>query len=278
MQEFVDDLSNWYVRRSRRRFWKSENDADKLSAYNTLYNCLVTVAKLLAPFTPFVAEELYRNLMCSVVKDAPESVHLIDFPVADESKIDRDLSDYTRIAMRISSQGRATRANKGIKVRQPMATVFVIDSTENKRALESNTIKQSVMDELNVKDIRFATTEQLAAMATNPDYAVDNVQVASTAMYTKDIPKELLAEGMAREIVHRLQTMRRSAGFEIADYITTFYQGDEYVRQVMTDFADYLKQETLSRQLVEGATAEGAFIETHKLAGHSIVLGVKKLN
>ena len=177
--------------------------------------------------------------------------------------------------MKISSLNRANRAKKGIKVRQPLSESYVINSPQMKRALENEAIKQSVLDEINVKYIKLATTDELAAMATNPDYVVDDVSVASTALYTKISP-ELLAEGLAREIVHRLQTMRRTAGFEIADYITTFYQGDEYIRQVMTDFADYLKQETLSRQLREGSPAEGAYTETLKLAGHTIVLGVKK--
>ncbi len=123
IEGFVDDLSNWYVRRSRRRFWKSENDADKLSAYTTLYQCLVTLSKLLAPFTPFLAEELYQNLVCSVFPEAPESVHLADFPVADETKIDKQLADDTRLAMKVSSLGRAARSQAGIKVRQPLAKV-----------------------------------------------------------------------------------------------------------------------------------------------------------
>jgi len=273
IEEFVDDLSNWYVRRSRRRFWKSENDADKLSAYNTLYHCLVTLAKLLAPFTPFVAEELYRNLVCSVAKDAPESIHLADFPVADESKIDRDLSLDTHLAMRVSSLGRAARSQAGIKVRQPLAEVLVrVPSVRDRTGLEK--LSAQVLEELNVKSIKFVETmEEL-----NKTNFVTSTEGEVAVAVSKDIPIELLAEGLAREIVHRLQTMRRSAGFEIADYITTFYQGDEYVRQVMTDFADYLKQETLSRQLVEGAPTEGTFTETHKLSGHIIVLGVKKLS
>ena len=110
IEGFVDGLSNWYVRRSRRRFWKSENDADKLSAYNTLYQCLVTLSKLLAPFIPFVAEELYQNLVRSVFPEAPESVHLADFPVADKSKIDKQLVDDNRLAMKVSSLGRAARS------------------------------------------------------------------------------------------------------------------------------------------------------------------------
>jgi isoleucyl-tRNA synthetase len=272
IEEFVDNLSNWYVRRSRRRFWKSENDTDKLSAYNTLYQSLVTVVKLLAPFMPFVAEDMYRNLVCSVNKNEPESIHLVDFPVADESKIDRDLSIDTRLAMRVSSLGRAARSQAGIKVRQPLAKVLVyVSSKRDREGLEHLT--SQVLEELNVKAIEFAESadelgNQGCILCTEGGLSVG---------VSKDIPPELLAEGLAREIVHRLQTMRRSAGFEIADYITTYYQGDSYIRQVMTAFADYVRQETLSRQLEEVESPEGAYNETHKLSGHTIELGVKKL-
>jgi isoleucyl-tRNA synthetase len=279
IEDFVDMLSNWYVRRSRRRFWKSESDTDKLSAYNTLYQCLVTVSKLLAPFTPYIAEELYQNLVREVDKDAPLSVHLTDFPVADEKMINRELSEDIRQAMKISSLQRANRAKAGIKVRQPLDACYIINSPENKRVLDCEATRQSVLDELNVKWIKLATQEELAAMATNPDYVVDNVSLASTAMYTKILP-ELEKEGLAREIVHRLQTMRKSAGFEIADYITTYYQGDEYVKQVMTDtkLADYVKQETLSRSLIGSQPEEGIYTETFKISGRSIILGVKKIS
>lgn len=179
-------------------------------------------------------------------------------------------------AMKISSIGRAVRSQAGIKVRQPLDVYYVTKSPEMDRALESEAIKQSVLDELNIKNIKSATTEELAAMATKPDYVVDNVSVASTAMYTKLTP-ELAAEGMAREIVRRLQTMRRAAGFDIADHITTRYQGEAYLTQVMADFADYIKQETLSEQLVEGVPEEGAFTESYKLGGLDLLLGVKKL-
>ena len=272
IEEFVDNLSNWYVRRSRRRFWKSENDTDKLSAYNTLYQSLVTVVKLLAPFMPFVAEDMYQNLVCSVNRNAPESIHLVDFPIADESKIDRDLSMDTRLAMRVSSLGRAARSQAGIKVRQPLAKVLVyVSSKRDCEGLER--LASQVLEELNVKAIEFVESadelgNQGCILCTEGGLSVG---------VSKDIPPELLAEGLAREIVHRLQTMRRSAGFEIADYIATYYQGDNYVRQVMTDFADYVKQETLSRQLVEVKPPEGAYNETHKLSGHTIELGVKKL-
>ena len=125
IETFVDNLSNWYVRRSRRRFWKSESDTDKLSAYHSLYECLVTLSKLLAPFTPYLADEIYQNLVRSVDGTSPISVHLADFPVADKSKIDRNLSADTLLAMRISSLGRAARSQAGIKVRQPLAKAVI---------------------------------------------------------------------------------------------------------------------------------------------------------
>ncbi|TET41822.1 MAG: isoleucine--tRNA ligase, partial [Dehalococcoidia bacterium] len=133
---FVHNLSNWYVRRSRRRFWKSEEDADKLAAYNTLYQCLVILSQLLAPFTPFIAEELYQNLVRSVDSEAKESVHLTDFPVADENKIVDKLSRDIELAMKVSSLGRAARANAGIKVRQPLGRVVIkVESREEEETL-----------------------------------------------------------------------------------------------------------------------------------------------
>jgi isoleucyl-tRNA synthetase len=152
IEAFVDDLSNWYVRRSRRRFWKSESDADKLAAYTTLYQCLVTVSKLLAPYMPFVAEAMYRNLVCPAYPDAPDSVHLADFPIADESKIDRHLAADVRLAMRVSSLGRAARSEAGIKVRQPLARIMVKASSERqKRALKH--LASQVLEEVNVREL-----------------------------------------------------------------------------------------------------------------------------
>jgi isoleucyl-tRNA synthetase len=272
IEAFVDTLSNWYVRRSRRRFWKSESDTDKLSAYNTLYHSLVTLAKLMAPFTPYIAEELYQNLVRSVSPEAPESIHLTDFPVADDSLINADLSRDTQLAMRVSSLGRAARSGAGIKVRQPLARVIVkVASHRDQEGLER--LAPQVLEELNVKKIEFAASvEELD----KPEFAT-GTEGEITVAIPRDVPPELAAEGLAREIVHRLQTMRKTAGFEIADYIITYYQGDEYVKQVMTNFADYLKQETLSREVIDGIPEAGVVTETHKLAGHTIVLGVKKL-
>ena len=267
VEGFIDGLSNWYVRRSRRRFWKSESDADKLAAYNTLYECLVTLSKLMAPFTPFLSEEMYQNLVCSAFPDAPDSVHLADFPLGDKSKIDERLSADIRLAMKVSSLGRAARSQAGIKVRQPLARLLVqVRPQAERRALKR--LESQVLEEVNVKSLDFL--EDIPA--TIP---------AMEAMVSLDttITPELQAEGMAREIVHRLQTMRRSAGFDIADHIATYFQGDDYLKQVMGTFGEYIKQETLSRDLVEGIPEgeEDVFTGDYKLGGYDVLLGVKRI-
>lgn len=273
IEGFVSDLSNWYVRRSRRRFWKSENDSDKMSAYNTLYTCLVTTAKLLAPFMPFLAEEMYQNLVRSVNPNAPESVHLTGFPEADLSAIDKQLTTATQLAIKVCSLGRSARSGAGIKVRQPLAKIVVAMKSKTDRECLDR-LKPQILEELNVKDIEFA---DVASELERPGYvalAEGDVCVGVCA----EISAELEMEGMAREVVHRIQTMRKSAGFEIADHITTFYEGDDYIQQVMQDpvSAQYIKQETLSEALSPGVPQEGVYSESFKLNGHAIKLGVKK--
>ncbi|MFC1962098.1 isoleucine--tRNA ligase [Chloroflexota bacterium] len=270
IESFVDYLSNWYVRRSRRRFWKSENDTDKQSAYDTLYYCLATLCKLMAPFTPFVAEEIYRNLIANVFPDAAESVHLADFPVADEGMIDTQLSEDIRLAMKVSSLGRAVRSQAGIKVRQPLAGLWVkVGGSRQQRGLAR--LSGQVMEEVNVKQVIIGET-----LPTDDLPSVSDAEL--TVMLDTAVTPELASEGMAREIVHRLQTMRRAAGFEIADHISTYYEGDAYIGQVMKDFADYIKQETLSRQLVDGIPDEDVYREDFRLSGYHVHLGVKKLD
>ncbi len=273
IESFVDDLSNWYVRRSRRRFWKSENDADKLSAYTVLYQCLVTLSKLLAPFTPFLADEMYRNLVLSVFPESPDCVHLTDFPVADKSQIDEQLVADMQLAMRLASLGRAARSKAGIKIRQPVATNYVGVSTEwGKRALER--VKPLVLEELNVKELKYDSFDNVAARD-GKGFVVVSEATTNSAISTSFTP-ELEQEGMAREIVHRLQIMRRNASFDIADHIVTYFQGDDNIKEVMTTHSEYIKQETLSHQLVEGVPPEGAFTETHRINGQEILLGVKR--
>ena len=270
IESFVNDLSNWYVRRSRRRFWKSQNDDDKLSAYNTLYQALVTLSKLLAPFTPFVAEEIYQNLVRTVDKDAPESVHLALFPVADERLIDTDIIAGTELAMKVCSMGRAARSKSAVKVRQPLPKVIIKARSSREREALQNLCTQ-ITDELNVKDMGFISEEMkedknLSVIAEG-DYQVGVVT---------EISPELLAEGIAREIVRRLQTMRRSAGLEIADHIKTYYESGEQAQAVMRDFADYIKQETLSTEILQGSAEQPAHTEKFKLSGLEISLSIKK--
>ncbi|MBI2858469.1 MAG: isoleucine--tRNA ligase [Chloroflexi bacterium] len=268
IESFVDDLSNWYVRRSRRRFWKSENDSDKLSAHHTLHRCLVTLATLSAPFVPFMAEEIYRNLVGRVDPHAPQSVHLADFPISDPSLIDAELSTSISLAIKLSSLGRSARARAALKVRQPLQHVLVkVGSDWEKNYLGK--IKDQVLEELNVKDVEIVDSLE------REGYVAASDGNYGAAVPTK-IPPELLAEGMARELVHKLQTMRKSAGFNIADRITTYYQGDEYVRKVFHDFSDYVRQETLSEALLNAGPAEGAYSESDRLGGHEIVIGVRK--
>ena len=273
IEEFVDYLSNWYVRRSRRRFWKSENDAEKLAAYFALYQCLVTLSKLVAPLTPFIAEELYQNLVRSVDPGAPESVHLCDFPAADLSRVDSKLSADTRLAMKICSLGRAARSKAGIKVRQPIARVVIKTRSKGERqSLES--LAPQVLEELNVKGLE--CMEQENDLTCQPGYCLAE-EGGYTVGVSTEIPADLIDEGIAREIVHRLQTMRRTAGFEIADYIITYYQAEPPLQKAIENLSSYIKQETLSQQLICAAPAEGAHTESHRIDGHNITLGVKRV-
>jgi len=272
IENFVQDLSNWYVRRSRRRFWKSESDADKQAAYATLYECLVTTTKLLAPFTPFIAEELYQNLVRSFGGDAPESVHLAAYPQADTGRIDEELSADTHLVMTISSMGRSARAKANLKVRQPLARVLVrVRSKKEEAGLKR--MASQVLEELNVKELQ--VVEKLPADEFPGWPILDEAGLG--VMIDCTITPELADEGMARELVHRLQTMRKQAGFDITDHIETFYQGGDSVKRVMEGYASYISQETLSRSLIEASPPEGAYIKSHLLDGDEVVLAVSRV-
>ena len=167
--EFVDELSNWYVRRSRRRFWKSQADSDKIAAYLTLNECLVTLSELLAPFTPFLAEELYQNLVAERSPEAPESVHLCDWPVADEALIDEDLSFRMATARQVVNLGRAARNSAQIKTRQPIEVAVVAARESERAAVES--LSGVVAEELNVKAIEYvASAGELVNYVVKPNY------------------------------------------------------------------------------------------------------------
>jgi isoleucyl-tRNA synthetase len=271
IQSFIEDLSNWYVRRSRRRFWKSENDADKLAAYTTLYQCLVNLSQLLAPFMPFISEELYQNLVCSINPEAKESVHLTDFPVADKAKINDKLDSDVKLAMKIASLGRAARAKVGIKVRQPLAKVMVkVESEEEGEALGK--LATEIEEEINVKEMEFSLEELSLDM---PGYSIASDGRYTVALSTELTP-ELAAAGISREVVRRLQNMRRAANFDVADYIITYYQAGELIKRAITDFGDYIKQETLSRELMADFPPDGAYTEKYRISNSEILLAIMK--
>jgi isoleucyl-tRNA synthetase len=285
IQSFVEDLSNWYVRRSRRRFWKSGNDDDKLAAYQTLYECLVTVCKLMAPFTPFVAEEMYQNLVLSVDAEAPESVHLAAWPEPDPALVDQRLMDDMRTVMRVVSLGRAARSKAGIKVRQPLshATAFVATG-RHKEGLRR--YSEQVLEELNVKELRVLVLSELfkdtwerpkdlLAQLTEDDRLADDESGCAVAVNAAVTP-ELADEGLARELVHRIQSARKAAGFDIADHITTYLAGPDWLARVLARHGDYVRQETLSGELVEGAPPDGAYVEEQKLDGQAVTLAVRR--
>jgi isoleucyl-tRNA synthetase len=279
IEEFVDNLSNWYVRRNRRRFWKSESDADKLAAYTTLHRCLATLSQLLAPFVPFVAEELYQNLCRSVDPRARESVHLSDFPVADEAKINDRLNSDVELAKKISSLGRAARAKAGIKVRQPLAKAVIrVETGEEKKALEK--LATEVMEEINVKElVVLSEARERGGFPSNmPDYSVANDARHWVAICTELHP-ELVAEGVSRELVRHLQNMRRNAKFDITDRIITYYQTEEsLISQVIRTFANYIKQETLSEELIDSPSPDQTYGEKHRIANGEVSLAIKKTN
>jgi isoleucyl-tRNA synthetase len=277
IEVFVDNLSNWYVRRNRRRFWKSENDADKLAAYTTLYQCLVTLSRLLAPFIPFIAEELYQNLLRSVDPEASESIHLTDFPIADEAKINDKLNSDVDLAMKISSLGRAARAKAGIKVRQTLEKAVVRVGFEGeKEALES--LAAEVIEEVNVKQlVVLSEAEGLGEFTPN----MPNCSMANDARYwvaiSTELTPELIAEGISRELVRHLQNMRRNARFEITDHIITYYQTKEpLIKQVINAFASYIKQETLSQELIDGLPPDGAYSEKHRISNSDVFFAIKQ--
>ena len=290
IQEFVDRLSNWYVRRSRRRFWRSdEGDADKLSGYATLHTCLVTVAKLMAPLAPFVSEEIYQNLVCSVDPDAPDSVHLAAFPVADASLVDEGLMEATRLAMRISSMGRAARSKSGLKVRQPLASAAIRTRAPSERAYVEQ-VRPQILDELNIKDIELLDDNAPLYQQAQAEAGGDPETTVTVGHYTAsleagymvavngEITPGLAEEGLARELVHRIQGLRRAANFEVTDHIETWYDGPEELAGVMRgDFSAYISEETLSDLLQAGPPPEGAKSETAKVEGQEITLAVRRV-
>jgi isoleucyl-tRNA synthetase len=336
LEAFVDDLSNWYVRRSRRRFWKSEQDEDKNLAYWTLHQCLATVDTMLAPFIPFVTEEIYQNVVRSVDQSAPESVHHCDFPLAEEALIDDELMERMDLAIKIAGLGRSARGLAGIKLRQPLAEAVVVGPFDGRQD-PLGSLAELVIDELNVKEVRFTEDPaELISYRLRPDLSVlgprfgamlptirreletldaaswvsrleggeplkltideeivellpDEVAVETVSRVGYQVSQEgdflvgvdltltedLIREGWARELVRRIQTLRKESGFRIEDKIDLHYEGDEELTRVMQDYQEYIGRETLSLQMAEGRGPGGSQSESFQIEGREITLHVQ---
>ena len=331
LEEFVDDLSNWYVRRSRERFWAKGMEQDKINAYMTLYTSLVTLCKVAAPMIPFMTEEIYLNIVAGIDKTAPESIHLCDFPVANEAYIDKELEANMDEVLRIVVVGRACRNAANIKNRQPIGKMYVKAETEL-----SDFYKEIIEDELNVKKVEF--TNDVRAYSSysfkpqlktvGPKYgrllgkikqalsevdgntAMDELNEkgqltfdfdGETVELTKDdllieiaqtegfesgndgditvvldtnLTPELVEEGFMREIISKIQTMRKEAGFEVMDKITVYSDGNDKIAELISKNEDTVKNDVLATEIVTGKI-EG-YSKEWNINGENVTFGVKK--
>ena len=328
---FVDELSNWYVRLSRERFWGKGMEGTKLSAFETLYTVLTTLTKLLAPFLPFVTENMYQNLVVGNVKDAPESVHLCDYPVADLSKVDKQLEEDMSKVEAIVQLGRACRNTSSLKVRQPLSRCLV------KGEAVTGEPEELIMSELNVKSVEFVddatafttyllkpqmrtlgkkygkllgkigeylkTADGNAVMAgfekgENLCFEIDGTPIelekddvlssltqkpgfvaesdnTYTVVLDTNLTDELIAEGFVREVISKVQTMRKDAGFEVTDRISLTYKTDDKLTAILdANKADVMKS-VLALSMNAGEPEEGAFVKEQNINGVSAVLSVK---
>ena len=332
LQEFVDEMSNWYVRRSRERFWAKGMEQDKINAYMTLYTALVEICKTAAPMIPFMTEEIYQNLVRSVDKDAPESIHLCDFPTVNEAWIDKDLEADMKELLEIVVLGRACRNTANIKNRQPIGTMYV--KAEKKM---SEFYTDIIADELNVKEVKFADdvesfisysfkpqlrtvgpkygkllggirqaltdingTAAMNELRTNGVLKLDIngndvelteedllIETAQTEGYVSEsdgetsvvldtnLTPELIEEGFVREIISKIQTMRKEAGFEVMDKIVVYAHGNDKIQDVMKAHEDEIKSEVLADEMVLGET--DGYVKEWNINKEAVTMGVKKL-
>jgi isoleucyl-tRNA synthetase len=241
--KFIDNLSNWYIRRSRKRFWKSEDDDDKNQAYQTLHYVLVELSKLMAPFTPFVAEEIYRNLTNE------ESVHLVDFPLADEKLIDEKLNEEMGKTRSIITEALQLRAKAGIKVRQPLSELRIKNYELREEFLDI------IQEEVNIKKASF------------------DQNIAENIELNTEITEDLKLEGQAREIIRFVQEMRKEAGYEVENRIEVFYQGME---NVFAKFGKIIQKETLANKLENIKNKKVDLEKEFNIDGEKIILQIKR--
>lgn len=304
---FLDELNNWYIRRSRRRFWKSESDSDKKSAYDTLYKVLMTFCKVACPIIPFITEEIYQNLKTD--KD-PESIHLCDFPVYCAEHRDYELEKRMSLTVKAITMGRALRSSNAIKNRQPLKKLFLVDRDDSERTI-LHSMHDIIAEELNVKEVEIQSDESgLVSYKAKANFKIlgsklgksmkevaakiqefnsehigkmleglkekiafgenESIEISSedlivqreekenlkiinegslTVGFDTEVTEELLFEGIARDIVRSIQTLRKESGFEVSDRIFTEISGDDEVAKVCSMFEEYIKNETLTKEL-----------------------------
>ena len=331
LQEFVDEMSNWYVRRSRERFWAKGMEQDKINAYMTLYTALVTVSKAAAPMIPFMTEEIYQNLVRSIDKDAPESIHLCDFPEVHEEQIDKELENNMEHVLDLVVMGRACRNASNIKNRQPIGKMFVKADFDLPEFYQ-----EIVADELNVKNVKFtddvrdftsysfkpqlktvgpkygkmlggikaalndidgnAAMDELNATGAlkldvngqeielfKEDLLIDTAQIEGyesvndngiTVVLDTNLSPELLEEGFVREIISKIQTMRKEADFEVMVRIKVTYEGSEKAEAVFEKNNTLIAGEVLADEVVKAQPA--GYVKEWKINGEAVTMGVEK--
>jgi len=262
LPKFVDNLSNWYIRRSRKRFWKSENDGDKNEAYQTLYYVLMELVKVMAPFAPFMTEEIYGNLVhgSQSTVHSKESVHLADFPMADESLIDEKVNLDMRMVREIVNVGLQLRAKNAIKVRQPLSELRIMNYELSEELVEIIKEEVNVKEIINVKDIR----------------EVENViwDSGQKVGLNTEITEELKLEGLARELVRHIQEMRKQAGYDVENRINIWYHVEN---PVFEKFRDLIAKETLANQvLLKTETMESDLEREFEIDGEKFIISIKK--
>ena len=332
LQEFVDEMSNWYVRRSRERFWAKGMEQDKINAYMTLYTALVTISKAAAPMIPFMTEEIYQNLVRSIDKEAIESIHLCDFPEVKEEWIDKELEDDMEELLKIVVLGRAARNTANIKNRQPIGTMYIKADKEM-----GQFYTDIIADELNVKEVKFANDvesfisysfkPQLRTVGPKYGKLLNGIRTAlaeingteamnelrSTGLLTLDIngnkvelseedllietaqtegyvteadgdisvvldtnlTPELIEEGFVREIVSKVQTMRKEAGFEVMDKIHIYAKDNDRILELMKNHKEEIMSEVLAEDMTLGTT--DGYVKEWNINKEPVVLGVAKM-
>ncbi|MHB0885836.1 MAG: isoleucine--tRNA ligase [Bacillota bacterium] len=275
--DLVSDLSNWYIRRSRRRFWKPGSDRDKGDAYATLYFVLMESVRLLAPFTPFLAEQIYRNLAGAAAESAgafaPVSVHLCDYPRSGLGLRDRGLEARMETLRRLIALGRAARQRAGVKVRQPLQEM-VVGGLSPEMWDGLSPLVDLLTDELNLKDCRPAGDPTEMA-GERPGYVVENGGGLSVVLRT-EVSDDLFLEGLARELVNRIQRMRKEAGLDVSDLVEAAYHADGKVARAAERYADYIKGETMMVRMEPGQPGEGYASQEWTVEGERFVLWLRR--